>query len=114
MKPNEERHSRILIGTLRDYPVLHTLKIDAASLCGDNRCAASPQDMIDSLPSCLQSLSLIVDLRRGSKSSTTIVENNLWLPQLHILAKAAAMKLPCLKKLCCAAQRDGSLLRILR
>lgn len=82
----------ILFGSLKTYPELRNLAIDATSLCGHQNWTPAPFPLLDILPSNLESLTLFAKVVRigvFEGSVNTAFENQLWYAHfLHLIPNA--------------------------
>lgn len=92
-------HESLLIGSLKDYPVLETLVIDASSICGHQKFSPVPFRMIEMLPSSLQSLTLCVQFHRPGKNQPASIDNTIWQDHLGDVIRRAPDELPKLEKI---------------
>lgn len=88
-----------LLGSLKEFTSLRSLKIGADSLCGNNSRGISPSHMAELLPSSIEELNFSYELSFDEKTRQSQREDQIWVDELVHLARNFAVTVPRLQKI---------------
>ena len=87
-----------LLGSLRDFSALKTLKLNPQILCGDKVRGAAPSRMIDSLPPSLEELVFYFQFSTVREMRNKQIGEQVWIMELANLIQNSTKEFPKLRK----------------